>query len=522
MVIRVGSDVVFDSWEDFANNVSSYAGVEKAIADAVGPIDYSSDTMWLIICASMVFFMQCGFTLLEVGSVSIKNTKNILIKNVLDACFGCVAFYLVGYAFALGDGNGFIGTTGFVLKKGFHEKTVVGGNVYGFSNAYSMFFFQWAFAATAATIVSGAVAERCKVTAYFAYSIALTSFVYPVVVHWGWSSSGWASAFMDTEGGTKKKLLDVGVIDFAGSTVVHTVGGVVAVVGAAFLGPRRGRFNDKGTKLKQQNATFQTIGALILWFGWYGFNCGSTLGVSNNLSIVAGKTAATTTISAATGGVTAILLGFITTKGTLDIGHANNGILAGLVSITANCSVVEPEFAFLIGIIGGFIYFGSAKLLELIGIDDVVNASPVHLFCGIWGTVAAGLFAHPDNVREAYGEVAPGKTSCGLFYKCDGYGSKQFFANLIFIIAVLAWTTFWAIVIFGLLRLFGSLRVTEQHEIKGADMVKHGGEAYENPLRRLSQWSSGARGNKERPVIVKNSANDIPEAESVAETESAA
>ncbi|XP_063676983.1 uncharacterized protein LOC134813224 [Bolinopsis microptera] len=357
---------------DFQNQSALFEYI-RVTADTASTA-YSMDTVWVIICAGMVFLMQMGFALVEVGTVRIKNTKNILVKNMLDACIGALSFWLIGYALAFGDTtSGFIGTNGFALKtldmrRGgeFNDRPYQG-------KKYAIFLFQWAFAATAATIVSGAVAERCKVIAYFVYSFVLTVFVYPVVVHWGWSDNGWASAFAPKE----DRLFGVGVIDFAGSSVVHMVGGLTALIGAIFLGPRYGKFVEgKAQTMVFQSSTFQTLGTLVLWFGWYGFNCGSTLTIAGAASDVAGKVAVTTTIGAASAGVTATVIGFIF-EGHISIGRTNNGILAGLVSITAGCSVVDVEMAFLIGVIGAIVYYSASKLLTCLHIDDVVDASQI-------------------------------------------------------------------------------------------------------------------------------------------------
>jgi Amt family ammonium transporter len=433
------------------------------------------DIFWLIFGAVLVFLMQAGFALLEVGSVSKKNTKNILVKNMFDASVGAIGFYLVGFGFAQGDSSstgGFIGTDMFLLKGGFVDDdagTIEGGS-------YALWLFQFAFAATAATIVSGAVAERVQFTAYLIYAFVLVLWVYPVVVQWGWGGAGWASAWKDEPA---DKFMGVGVIDFAGSGVVHMVGGTAALFGAIFIGPRTGRFNKETgepQELPQQSAAFQALGTLILWFGWYGFNSVSTLAIGG-LAGVAAKTAVTTTLAAAAGCMTCLLLGKIS-DGVIDNGLANNGVLAGLVSITAGCSVVEPEAAVLIGVIGGVVYFYSSKLLLKFQIDDVVDAAPVHCFCGAWGVIAAGLFATETNYKLAYYEFSQEQIDdgysqpCGLLYGC---GANQFIANVIFVVAVFAWTALWSCVLFGGLNAAGKLRVSEEEELVGLDESHHGG-----------------------------------------------
>lgn len=420
------------------------------------------DTMWLMFGAILVFFMQTGFAMLEVGSVSVKNTKNILIKNLGDASIGAVCWWLLGYGLAFGKTESrLFGTNGYALKGDQFEQedgTLTNGK------AYAFWLFQWAFAATAATIVSGAVAERVSFSAYLAYSVVLTSFIYPIVVHWGWGE-GWASAFRGDD-----LLFDCGVIDFAGSGVVHSVGGLAALVAAYLVGPRIGRFNEDGTvnHLPQQSVVLQVLGTLIIWFGWYGFNGVSTLAIVG-VSGIAAKTMVTTTISAAFGGITTVVLSKITDK-IWDTSSASNGILAGLVGVTASCSVIEPEGAMVIGVVSAFVYLASSKLLLKLQIDDVVNAIPVHFFCGVWGVIAASLFATEDNYSLAYyGEPDECK---GLFY--GGHGNALG-ANLLFILALVAWVGTTSFVLFyGIKKTIG-LRVSAEDESAGMDDSKHGG-----------------------------------------------
>lgn len=423
------------------------------------------DTMWLMFGAILVFFMQTGFAMLEVGSVSVKNTKNILIKNIGDASIGAVCWWLVGYGVAFGEtAGGLIGTDGFALKGSQFEAddgTLTNGK------AYAFWLFQWAFAATAATIVSGAVAERVSFTAYIVYSIALTSFIYPVVAHWGWAG-GWASAFVE-----KDLLFGCGVIDFAGSGVVHMTGGLAALCAAFVVGPRTGRFNDDGTvnPLPQQSSVLQTLGTLIIWFGWYGFNGVSTLAIVG-VSGIAAKTMVNTTISAAFGALSTSIIAK-TRLGYWDTGASNNGILAGLVGITSACSTCEPEGAMVIGVVSGFVYTYASKLLLKLKIDDVVDAIPVHFACGVWGVLAASLFATKDNYALAYyGEP---DNCAGVFYGGDGSAVS---ANLSFIAAVIMWTYSACMILFmGIQHTIG-MRVDVVMEEIGMDDSKHGGQTY--------------------------------------------
>mmetsp|Transcript_4171 Transcript_4171/g.13191 ORF Transcript_4171/g.13191 Transcript_4171/m.13191 type:complete len:706 (+) Transcript_4171:117-2234(+) len=323
-----------------------------------------ADAFWLLFGMVLVFFMQAGFAMLEVGSVQLKNTKNILIKNVFDASIAAIMWWFFGYGIAFGtdefgdDGsNGFIGTSQFFYVDG--AAASPGGKTYG----KAFWLFQWAFAGAAATIVSGAVAERCKFGAYIVYSVVITGFIYPVSVHMGWSGAGKLSPWRGN-----RLVGDCGVIDFAGSGVVHMTGGVAALVGAALIGPRR---NWK-QGLPQQSVVYQTLGTLILWVGWYGFNGVSTLAITGYGGL-ASHVMMTTTIAAATGCLATTALGYAV-DGVIDTGYANNGILAGLVSITAPCPVVSLWGALIIGAVAAPVYLGSSKLLVKLGVDDVVDA----------------------------------------------------------------------------------------------------------------------------------------------------
>lgn len=427
---------------------------------------WSADTFWLLFGAVLVFFMQTGFAMLEVGAVQMKNAKNILIKNVFDASLGAIMWYTTGYGIAMGDdsyvddeNNGVIGTDRFLLTTAaFRGSGVdVGYNWAGW-------LFQWAFAATTATIVSGAVVERVTFGAYVIYAVCLLGFIYPIVVHWGWGG-GWASAWRE-----ENLLLDCGVLDFAGSGVVHMTGGVAAFVGAWLLGPRSGRFIDGvPVELPQLSFVYQTLGTLCLWMGWYGFNGVSTLYIVG-YGEVAARAMVNTTIAGGFACVTSVTVAYLR-LGYVDITAANNGVLGGLVAITAGCSVVMPEGAVVIGFVAGFVYNLSSALLLKLQIDDVVDASPVHMFCGMWGVLAAGLLAEKDNYGEAY-YSARQSDCCGAFYGCGG---KQFSANLIFVLVVLAWAGTMSFLMFTFAKYTVGLRVSKEVEDIGMDDSKHGG-----------------------------------------------
>ena len=437
-------------------------------AAAIAGLTEGLDNAWIIMCAALVFLMQAGFAMLSAGSVRSKNATNILLKNVMDACAGAIGFWSFGYAFAYGDEvpNAMIGDKYFFLS-----------NWPADGHDPKFFFFQFAFAATAATIVSGAMAERTQYVAYIGYSFFLTAFVYPVVVHWGWSGSGWLSAFNSHS----DKLLDVGIVDFAGCCIVHMVGGVAALWGAIFVGPRMGRFMPSANgdivavPLAGHSIPLTTLGTFLLWFGWYGFNPGSTLLISPaGYGFTAGLAAVNTTLSAAAGAFASLYLSFgISSRngeGIWDLCMALNGALAGLVSITSGCATMDPWAAVISGVLGGFVYYGASNLMKMLLIDDPLDAVAVHLFCGMWGAVAAGLFSSEERMAAVYGS-----TKFGLFMGGDG---NLFGCQIIGILAVFAWVTALMAPFFAALKAAGVLRVSEEDERLGLDLSHHGGSAY--------------------------------------------
>lgn len=439
------------------NNLLSRIG---PISDKADETEAALDVFFILVSGYLVFLMQAGFAMLTAGSVRSKNAKNVLLKNVLDACVGAIAYFLFGFAFAYGEGDsaasGFIGTGNYALDN-FPDATNSEGESFNF------FFFQWAFAATAATIVSGSVAERTSFYAYMAYAFFLTAFVYPVVSHWIWSGDGFLTSLF---GG------DEGVIDFAGCTVVHMVGGFAGLVGAAVVGPRLGRFDSEGkvVPIPGHSATLATLGTFILWFGWYGFNPGSALALSGNGYMVAERCAVTTTLAAAAGGVVTLVVLKIRDH-IFDLISVLNGILAGLVGITASCAFVDPWAAIVIGGIASVVYIGAAMILLKLKIDDPLEAFPIHGAAGMWGAIAPGLFN-----RKAYQALAGvDNPNFGGFY---GGGGRLLGANLIAIGIVAAWVVVLVLPLFLAMKFAGILRISHQEEIIGNDVSKHGGVAY--------------------------------------------
>mmetsp|Transcript_5837 Transcript_5837/g.8757 ORF Transcript_5837/g.8757 Transcript_5837/m.8757 type:complete len:487 (-) Transcript_5837:3-1463(-) len=430
------------------------------------------NTLFVLIGACLVFFMQIGFAFLEVGSVQMKNQKNILIKNVFDASLGAIAWYVIGYGIAYGyddyvvdgTGNGFIGTNGYFLAGDSFRGDGESESQLGYK--WANWLYQWAFAATCATIVSGAVMERISFSCYLIYAVCLTGFIYPVMVHMTWSEGGWMSAFREDH-----LLSKCGVVDFAGSGVVHMTGGVAALVGASMVGPRTGRFGPNGEvrSLPQLSWVYQTIGTLALWFGWYGFNGMSSLYIIGN-GYATAKVMINSTISGAMAGICSTMLARVL-EGYVDPAAANNGILSGFVAITGPSGVVQPEGAIVIGCIAGIIYQLASKLLLKLRIDDVVNAAPVHLFCGAWGMLATGLFAEESNYGRAYYPERQG-VCCGVFYGCEG---NQLAAQVVFILVNMAWTSVTCFVMFTVARFTVGLRVSKDIEEIGMDSSKHGG-----------------------------------------------
>ena len=398
-------------------------------------------TLWILIAAILVFFMQAGFSVLEAGLVRTKNAGNVLMKNLLDFCFAVLAYFIFGYAIMYGTDGLLFGTEGWFMVG--VESPVDGLPVEVF------WLFQAVFAGAAATIVAGAVAERMKFTSYLAYSFILSAFIYPIVGHWVWGG-GW--------------LAGVGFHDFAGSTVVHAVGGVSGLVGAWVLGPRIGKFNKDGSPnaIGGHSLPLASLGVFILWFGWYGFNAGSTLGMDDP-GLVA-RVALNTTLAPAIGAVMAMIVSWIKYQKP-DLLLALNGALAGLVGITAPCAAVSPGGALWIGAVAGVLVVYGIAWIDKIGVDDPVGAVAVHGICGIWGTLAVGLWG-----RQAFGA-----SSDGLFMG-GGFGALGI--QTLGVVACVGFTGIAMWLVFKSIDSVMGLRVSHETELRGLDMDEHGLESY--------------------------------------------
>ena len=393
--------------------------------------------VWTCIAAFLVFFMQAGFAMVEAGFTRAKNAVNILMKNLMDFSVGTIAFFLIGFGLMFGKTNGLFGTTLFGLS----------GVEPGADWNWTFLIFQTVFAATAATIVSGAMAERTKFVGYLVYSFFITLFIYPIFGSWAWGG------LLDG-GGWLEKL---GFLDFAGSTVVHSIGGWLALAGAIILGPRIGKYGPdrKPKAILGHNIPLAALGVFILWFGWFGFNPGSTTVGDGSIGYIA----VTTNLSAAAGAIVAMCVSWVIMKKP-DASMALNGALAGLVSITAPCDGVTPVGAILIGVVGGaLVVFAVLFIDRILKIDDPVGAVSVHGVCGLWGTLATGLF----NMES------------GLFY---GGGLKQLGVQALGAGAAFVWAFGLGLILFFAISKTIGLRVTPEEELKGLDIGEHGMEAY--------------------------------------------
>ena len=404
---------------------------ESALLQAASDVQTNLDYVWTILAAALVFFMQAGFALLEAGFSRAKNAVNIIMKNVMDASAGALVFYCVGFGLMFGTSwNGLVGTDGFFLTGTGDQPTTW---------VYAFYFFQAVFAATAATIVSGAVAERIKFSGYLIFSVLITGFIYPVSGAWFWGGLFNGSGFMEA----------LGFIDFAGSTVVHSVGGWAALAGALVVGPRVGKYAEDGTprNIPGHSLPLAALGVFILWLGWFGFNAGSTTAGTTGIALIAMNTF----LAAGAGAVGAMVITWMDT-GTPDATMTLNGVLGGLVGITAGCANLTGPFAILTGLIAGAIVVYATRALEKF-VDDPVGAIAVHGVCGAWGTLAAGLF---DS---------------------SGFSASQVGVQALGIAVAFLWTFPVSYIVFSIAdSVVGGLRIED--EDLGLDRLEHDVEAY--------------------------------------------
>ena len=408
------------------------------------------DNIWVFIAGCLVFFMQAGFALVEAGLTRAKNVVNIFAKNLSDAIIGVLAFFACGYAFAFGGDAKLLGTEAFFLSGQNLEIPPEGG-----LSVATVFFFQVVFAATAVTITSGAMAERTKFRTYLIVSAVITGFIYPVVVHWTWGGGLIA----------QWEIGDAVYSDFAGSGVVHMTGGIAGLMGAIFLGPRIGKYGGDGRPraIPGHNIPFVLLGVFILWLGWFGFNPGSELAADSFVITVA----VNTLLAAAAGGLATMITIWVA-KGKPDLAMISNGVLAGLVSITAPCGAVNPAGAVIIGAVGGMLVVGSVLFLDRIRVDDPVGAVSVHGTCGAWGVLSVGLFAQ-------YDDAFLGRADAGLFY---GGGIDQLIMQLVLVVTITVWVAVTTGVLFFILKSTIGLRVSPEEEMEGLDVLEHGLSGY--------------------------------------------
>ena len=438
--------------------ISGLGGVAAIIAitpssvfaqDAPTTQDYLNN-IWVFIAGILVFFMQAGFALVEAGLTRAKNVVNIFAKNLSDAIIGITAWFACGYAFAFGGGGKWIGTEAFFLA-GQDMATIPSEGL----SVATTFFFQGVFAATAVTIASGAMAERTKFSSYLIFSAIMCAVIYPVVVHWTWGG-GWIA---------QMNVGDAVFSDFAGSGIVHMTGGIAALMGAIFLGPRIGKYDADGKPraIPGHNIPFAIVGVFILWVGWFGFNPGSELLADEFVMTVA----VNTLLAAVAGGLFCTITVWLK-SGKPDLAMIGNGVLAGLVAITAPCGAVDPLPAFIIGGVAGVLVVFAVFFFDNIQVDDPVGAVSVHGVCGFWGVLSIGLFAK-------YDDAFLGREDAGLFY---GGGVDQLFMQLLMLLIIIVWVTATSSILFLAIKSTIGLRVSAEEEIQGLDVLEHGLAGY--------------------------------------------
>ena len=449
-----GVEIVSSSSEAAESEEEGGEKEEEAVSAALADVD----TLWTCLAAFLVFFMQAGFAMVETGFTRAKNACNIMMKNLMDLSIGSIAFWMVGFGLMFGASSGWIGTTNFFYN-----------GESGFDWAFLI--FQTVFCATAATIVSGAMAERTKYVSYLFYTLAITLIVYPIFGSWAWGGlldgGGWL------EGGEGTLLAsmfgpDWAFHDFAGSTVVHSIGGWAALAGAMVIGPRLGKYGSDGriNAIPGHNIPMAALGVFILWLGWFGFNPGSTTAIQDgDFAFIA----VTTNLAASGGAIAAMVTSWLLFKKP-DTSFALNGALAGLVGITAGCDAMAPHFALLTGLVAGVLVVFSVLFFDKLHIDDPVGAVSVHGVCGAWGTLAIGLF----------------KMESGLLV---GGGATQFMVQVVGVMAAFFWAFPVSLMVFYAIKATIGLRVSEEEEIEGLDIHEHGMHAY--PIAMIAEGATG-------------------------------
>jgi Amt family ammonium transporter len=432
---------------------AAHAATTQAAPDPMASIN-AINTAWTLIAAFLVFGMQVGFVMLEAGFARSREAVNILVEGIADTCLCGILFWAFGFAFMFEAGTPFIGTTGFFLQ-GLPA-------TYGSTGVPLLAFwvFQFAFADTCSTITSGAMVGRCGFIGDLLYSVGVTGFIYPIIGHWSWGPDGWLAAMTFR--------------DFAGSTVVHTIGGAISLAGAVALGPRLGRIfkRDGGGPMPPHDIIIGAVGGLILWFGWYGFNPGSTLSALDTQGI--GRVSFNTTMAACSAGLTALFISYYRSK-KWDLGLTVNGFLGGLVAITCPCYWVSPTGAFFIGIVAAFVMVWGMDMLEYLRIDDPIGAVPVHMVCGVWGTISLGLFATGEFGAATATGADISAVITGLFY---GGGVTQLGIQVLGSMVTLGATLVVAFALMYAVKATGTLRVSMAGEIEGLDIHEHGMPAY--------------------------------------------
>lgn len=424
-------------------SVDAFALNGKVDGEEIDSSKYIADTLWVLVAAFLVFFMQAGFAMVEAGFTRAKNAVNILMKNLIDFSMGSVAYWAIGFAIMFGTGGWFMGFSGWFVPT---DTDAFSSLEWSSVPTHAAWLFQLVFAATAATIVSGAMAERTRFRSYLVYSVFITGIIYPIVGHWIWGG-GW--------------LANLGMLDFAGSTVVHSTGGWLALMGAIVLGARTGKFNGNGRPrvIAGHNLPLAALGVFILWLGWFGFNPGSQMAAdASAIALIA----VTTNIAAAAGAIASMITAWVR-LGKPDAGMALNGALAGLVAITAPCAFVEPWAAVVIGAIAGVVVVFSVLLLESLKVDDPVGAISVHGTCGALGTILLGVFHNEQGI---------------LFAADKGAAFKFLGVQALGVFAVLLWCAITGYILFSTIKVVVGLRVSQEEEMEGLDLREHGASAY--------------------------------------------